>query len=85
MPNIKSAKKKLKQDVKRTIKNNSYLKKVERVVKSLKKSKNEKASLLKKAYSVIDKAAKNKIIHKNKAARLKSRVSKLLLKKKNEK
>lgn len=36
---------------------------------------------LKKAYSAIDKAAKDNVIHKNKAARLKSRLAKLLNKK----
>ena len=34
-------------------------------------------------YSKIDRAAKKKVIHKNKAARLKSRLSKLVSKKKS--
>jgi ribosomal protein S20 len=36
----------------------------------------------KKTISLIDKAAKRKVIHKNKAARLKSRVMKMTAKKK---
>lgn len=39
--------------------------------------KNGKESDIKKAISTADKAAKNNVIHKNKAARIKSRLSKL--------
>lgn len=79
MPNIKSAKKKVKQDKKRTARNESYLRSVKNLMKSL--FSGGKADV-KKAYSAIDKAAKKKVIHKNRAARLKSRVSKLASKKK---
>lgn len=82
MPNIKSAKKKMRQDAKKTKINDKYLAQITKTMKSLKKSKEPAAKLLKKAYSVIDKAKKRKAIHKNKAARLKARVSKLLLSKK---
>ncbi|KKS33239.1 MAG: 30S ribosomal protein S20 [Candidatus Amesbacteria bacterium GW2011_GWA2_42_12] len=44
--------------------------------------KSPKPAALKKAFSALDRAAKSKVIHKNKASRLKSRLSKLLLKKK---
>lgn len=86
MPIIKSAKKKLKQDKKRAEKNLSYKKSYKSAVKAVKKSivaKGTKtASLVSKAVSMIDKAAKKGVMHKNKAARLKSRVTKSALKKK---
>jgi len=76
MPIIKSAKKKLRQDKKRTARNETYKKNYKEAVKAVleKKGKDVKKTL-KKAYSKIDKAAKKGIIHKNKAARLKSRVA----------
>ena len=81
MPNIKSAKKKMRKDVKRTKHNAFYreaIKKAMRLSAKLKEDEKE----LRKTLSLIDKAAKKKIIHKNKAARLKSRVMKLSSKKK---
>jgi len=81
MPNIKSAQKKLRQDRKRTQRNNLYYGAIKKTLHSIKKSvgKKDGSAELKKAYSIIDKAAKRKVIHKRKAARLKSRVSKLLI------
>ena len=84
MPNIQSAKKKMRKDVRRTKQNEVYRGAISKAVKFLVKLKggegaSEKA---KKAVSLIDKAAKRKVIHKNKAARLKSRVMKLTKKKK---
>ncbi|MEN9327566.1 MAG: hypothetical protein RI947_374 [Candidatus Parcubacteria bacterium] len=77
MPNIKSAKKKMRQDVKRETANTTYRKSVKQSVKNLSKIKTGKSKEeLSKAYSVIDKAVKRKVLHKNKAARLKSRISK---------
>lgn len=49
---------------------------------ALKKArKNPIEANIKKAYSLLDKAAKTHVIHKNKASRLKSRLAKLALKK----
>ncbi len=78
MPNIKSAKKKLRKDVKRTTANMSYKKTVSKTVKNMSKiiDKGGAAKELSKAFSIIDKAAKKKLIHPNKAARLKSQISK---------
>lgn len=77
MPNIKSAKKKMRQDVKREQANSSYKKSVKQSVKNLSKIKKGKSKEeISKAYAVIDKAVKRKVMHKNKAARLKSRISK---------
>lgn len=82
MPNIRSAKKKMRQDVKRTNKNQKYLTEIKKGIKSLFKMKksSKSAEKQKKIYSIIDKAAKVKVIHKNKAARLKSRVMKFFSK-----
>ena len=82
MPRIKSAKKKLRKDVKRTKRNQEYRLKIKKAVKAVIKKGDKE--LLKKAYSIVDKAVKEKIIHKNKAARIKSRISKLT-RKQNEK
>ena len=81
MPNIQSAKKKLKQDKIKTKRNLKYKHLIDRAIKAVKKEKDQQS--IKKAYSIIDKAAKKRVIHKNKAARLKSRIGKLM--KKNEK
>lgn len=79
MPNIQSAKKKMRKDTKRTKHNALHRDAIQKAVKFMVKNKgaegaSEKA---KKTISLIDKAAKKKVIHKNKAARLKSRVMKL--------
>lgn len=74
MPIIKSAIKKVRKDKLRTARNN----KRESVLKSLvKKARTSKAAKdLQAAFSALDKAAKVHLIHPNKAARLKSRLSK---------
>jgi len=76
MPILKSAIKKLKQDKKRTRVNKVYRENLRLAVKQARKEKSAKA--VKLAYSALDKAAQQKVIHKNKAARLKSRLMKLL-------
>lgn len=75
MPILKSAIKKLKQDKKRTGVNKVYRENLRRALKQARKEKTAKT--VKLAYSALDKAAKKKVIHKNKAARLKSRLMKL--------
>lgn len=74
MPNLKSAKKKLRQDKKRQSKNLVYKKGYKKALKSALTKKTK--SLVSKAFSLIDKAAKKRVIHRNKAARLKQRLSK---------
>lgn len=83
MANTKSAKKKLRQDIKRTKRNLRYKLSYKRIIKELRKleEKEDFKDLLSKAYSYLDKAAKKNIIHKNKASRLKSRITKLVLRK----
>ena len=79
MPVIRSAKKKLRQDRKRTLGNKRLENLLKKVVKEAKKNPSEKS--IRKAVSMVDKAASKNIIHKNKAARIKSNLSKLLSKK----
>lgn len=69
----------MKQDLSRRAQNQKYEGAIESVLNNLKKgTKTKKEELLKKAYSVIDKAAKKRVIHSNKADRLKGRVSRLV-------
>lgn len=76
MPVIKSARKKLKQDKKRE-KANKVLKLAFRdAVKVAQKIKT--VDKITKAVKLTDKAVKKGLIHKNKAARIKSRLSKLI-------
>lgn len=76
MPVLKHARKKLKQDKKRTIQNAKYRKQYKLSVKNAtaKKSKDS----VSKAYKDIDKAVKVGLLHKNKAARMKSSLAKLI-------
>lgn len=79
MPVIASAKKKLRQDIKRKEKNKILENAYKTAVKKAEKSPTEKT--LQSAFSLVDKAAKHYIIHKNKASRIKSRLAKALAKK----
>jgi len=74
VPVTKSAKKALKQQIRRGREND----KTRRAYKlTIKKFKNEPTPKnLSLAYSKIDRAAKKNVIHKNKAARLKAQLSK---------
>jgi len=76
MPVTKSAIKKLRKDRKRTARNALFKKQVKQAVKNAKRQKT--VDLVKEAISLIDKAAKKNIFHKNKAARLKSKLSRLV-------
>jgi len=74
MPIIKSAKKKLRQDRKRTQVNVQTKQEYKEAIKVAKKDPKKKDTI-QKAYSAIDTAVKKKVIHKNKAARLKSQLT----------
>lgn len=81
MPILKSSKKALKVSHRRHQENltnkEAYKSAIKKVKKSLESGQTEKiAELLKNAKSSIDKAAKSNTIHKNKAARIKSRLAK---------
>jgi small subunit ribosomal protein S20 len=76
MPNIKSAKKKMRQDVKRTKKNATYKRSIQDIMKKATQSAGaDKSKHISESYAAIDKAAKKGVIHKNKAARMKSQIS----------
>ena len=76
MPVLEHAKKKLRQDKVRTVRNKKVKELFKKLLKDAKVSK--KAEDVSKAFSSIDKAAKHHILHKNKAARMKSALSKLV-------
>ncbi len=82
MPNTKSAEKELRKAQKRRLRNMYYRSRartfVKRVRKLLAEGKIEEArEALKLAISALDKAAEKGVIHKNNAARRKSRLMKL--------
>lgn len=76
MPLLKHAKKKLKQDKKRAVLNKKVKNAYKLAVKTAKTTKNAKT--VSASFKAIDKAVKKNLIHKNKAARVKSALSKLL-------
>lgn len=82
MPIIKSAIKKVRKDKKRTKINSLYVRAYQTTLKKIKKEGPDVKKSINLFYSQIDKAVKHHVIHKNKAKRLKSRVSKKISKKK---
>lgn len=83
MPNIKSAKKRMRSNAKKADVNTlisssmkTAIKKFEKEVKAGNKA--EASNCLNIAMQRIDKAVTGKLVHKNKAARLKSRLVKLM-------
>jgi len=83
MPITKSAKKALRQNVKRKARNLVYKKKMRSLIKEvrtlvLEKKIEDAKKLLPKVYKILDKTAKVGIIKKNTAGRKKSRITKLV-------
>jgi small subunit ribosomal protein S20 len=76
MPVLKHAKKKLRQDKVRTDRNKKVKELYKKLVKAAKASKAPEA--VSKAFSTIDKAAKHHILPKNRAAHMKSSLSKFV-------
>lgn len=76
MPVTKQAKKKLRKDRRRERKNLEVKSVFKKAVKDTKK--NPTVKKISDAFKIIDKAAKKRIIHKNKASRIKSRMAKLV-------
>jgi small subunit ribosomal protein S20 len=81
MPNIKSAKKRVKQSAKAKELNNVYKSSMRTAIKKVEKAlvntpKEKTTELLNYANKKIDKAAKKGVIHENNAARKKSRLAK---------
>ena len=80
---IKSAKKAIRQNKRRRVRNLIYINKIKSLVKqvrtfSFQKKVNEARELLPRIYQILDKAAKVGVIKKNTASRKKSRIAKLL-------
>jgi len=74
MPITSSAKKALRRDKRRTLVNIKIRDKMKLAVKTARAKKTAKA--IAGAFSALDRAAKKNVIHKRKADRLKSRISK---------
>ncbi len=79
MPVTAQAEKKLRRDRKQQVINAAHRAHLRDGVKSMRKTPTKKQ--LRAVFSLLDKAVKLHVIHKNKASRLKSRLSKLLIKK----
>lgn len=80
MANIKSAKKRIKTNIRNAERNKQHRTEIKTLKKkteaALKENKPENANLVKFFISRVDSAVSKGIIHKNKAARLKSRMAK---------
>ena len=76
MANLKSSKKKVRKDVKRTKANVQYRSKIDQILHAVNKATSVGVvAEVSSAYKLIDKARKRGILSKQKAARLKSKVS----------
>ena len=83
MPITSSAKKALRQNIRRAKRNVTRKETYKKIVKNFRnliaeKNTAEAAKQLPAVFQALDKAAKNKVIERNKANRLKSRLSRLL-------
>ncbi|MFV0275431.1 MAG: 30S ribosomal protein S20 [Bacilli bacterium] len=76
MPNVKSAEKRIKVNVKKSELNNSYKSSMKTAIKKMEKDPNKEN--LNDAIKKIDKAYTKGVIHKNNASRNKARVNALL-------
>jgi len=83
MPNIESAKKAMRGSARKKVQNNKQKNALKVTLKQYKKliaegKKEDAKNFLSTVYKKLDKTAKKKVIKKNKANRLKSRLSKLV-------
>ena len=78
MANHKSAKKRIRQNAVRRLRNRYYHKTMRNALQTMRESEDKKevVELQPKLVAMIDKLAKKNIIHKNKAANLKSSIAK---------
>ena len=76
MPVTKTAKRALRSSEKKAKVNQLFNTRLEVALRKARKTKGKKEALL--AFSLIDRAGKKKIIHKNKASRMKKALSRLL-------
>lgn len=75
MPLTRSAIKKMRQDERRTAHNRSIRTRVRNLLGTVRKSKD--GTRLPEVYSLLDRAAKTRVIHPRAASRLKSRIAKV--------
>lgn len=82
MANHKDALKRIRQSEKRRLHNRYYAKNMRNEVRKFRAltNKNEAEGQLSKLYSIIDRVARRGIIHKNKAANLKSKLTRFTAK-----
>lgn len=80
MANHKSSKKRVRQDAKKRLRNRYYKKSTRTAIKKLRAmtDKAEAEKFLPKVVSMIDRLAKRKNWHKNKASNLKSKLTKMV-------
>ncbi len=80
MANHKSAKKRIRSDNAKRLRNRYYAKSTRTAIKKLRKTgnKTEAEESLPKVISLIDRLAKKSVIHKNKASNLKSKLTKFV-------
>ncbi len=78
MANHKSAKKRIRSDNTKRLRNRYYAKTARKAVRRLKELDNKEEALksLPKVISLVDRVAKKNIIHDNKAANIKSKLTK---------
>jgi small subunit ribosomal protein S20 len=78
MANHLSSKKRIRQTEKKKVENKYYAKTTRNAITNLRESKDKKEAteMLPKISSMLDKLAKKKVIHKNKASNLKSSLKK---------
>jgi small subunit ribosomal protein S20 len=76
LPTHKSAEKRLRQSQAANIRNRAIKSQIKTSIKKVEASFDEKE--LKKTNSLLDKAARKRVIHKNVASRVKSRLTKLV-------
>ena len=85
MPITKSAKKQLRQNIRRRLRNLKYKKRIKQerkvIQKLIKEGKTKEAEeKIPTFYKIVDKAAKENVIKKNKASRMKSGIVKFVKK-----
>jgi len=77
MAHTRSVKKRIRQDRIRKMRNRGYKRRMKKeITATLSAAPGEKVTASSKAYSIIDRAAKRGVIHKNTAARKKSKLAK---------
>jgi small subunit ribosomal protein S20 len=78
MPQHKSAEKRVRQNEKRRLRNQSKRSKMKTAIKKVKSAKDKESAEkeLNSTISILDRMAAKKLIHKNKAANIKSKLTK---------